>query len=138
MSGKTLYTPHHPKWHRRRMSVWWWLGAWPYTRFILRELTSLFVAVTAIVNIWLARALAKGPDAYEVFLARMASPPFLVLNTVALLFVLFHATTWFNLAPLVKSVRIRGKRVPDAAVTGAFYGLWAVVTALMAMILTGR
>jgi fumarate reductase subunit C len=138
MSGKMLYTPHHPKWLRRRMSVWWWLKSWPYMRFILRELTSLFVAVTAIVNLWLAGALAKGPDAYDSFLTRMASPPFLVLNTVALLFVLFHATTWFNLAPLVKSVRIRGKRVPDAAVTGAFYGLWAVVTALMAWILTGR
>lgn len=138
MSGKAPGTPHHPKWHRRRMSVWWWLEAWPYTRFILRELSSLFVALIAVLTLWLARAIAQGPDAYEAFLARMRSAPFLALNIVAFLFVLFHAYTWFNLAPLVKSVRIRGKRVPDAVIAGASYGAWAVATALVAWILLGR
>src|SRR3989454_4940579 len=33
----------------------------------------------------------------DLFLARLATPLFLALDTVAFLFVLFHAITWFNL-----------------------------------------
>jgi fumarate reductase subunit C len=129
------YTPYHPKWHRPRVSVWWWLESGSYTSFVLRELTSVFVAIFAMVMLWELRALAQGPAAYAAFLARLRTPLFLVLNTLAFLFVLFHSITWFNLAPKAMAVRLRGKRVPDVVVAGLNYGAWLLLSALVAFIL---
>src|SRR5262249_11021693 len=94
MSVGPHYTLYHPRWYRPRVSVWWWLQNLSYTRFVLRELTSVFVAIFALVYLWQVRAVAGGPDAYAQFLARMKTPLLLTMNTVAFLFVLFHTITW--------------------------------------------
>jgi fumarate reductase subunit C len=135
VSAPAGYTPYHPRWYRHRVSVWWWLESRSYTGFVLRELTSVFVAFFALVLLWQVRALGQGPDAYSRFLARMQTPLFLVLNGVVLLFVLFHSVTWFNLAPTAMVVRLRGKRVPDLVVAGANYVAWLVLSAAVAAIL---
>ena len=135
MSLGPHYTPYHPRWYRRRVSVWWWLQNRAYTGFVLRELTSVFVAFFALVSLWQVRALVQGPDAYAVFLARLGTPLFLVLHGVAFLFVLFHAVTWFNLAPKALVVRLRGKRVPDRVIVGTNYAAWLLLSAAVAVIL---
>jgi len=135
MSGGPHYTPYHPRWYRRRVSVWWWLQNRSYTGFVLRELTSVFVAFFAVVYLWQLRALAQGPEAYAQVLARLGTPLFLMLDTVAFLFVLFHAITWFNLAPKAIVLRLAGKRVPDWAIVGSNYGAWLVLSAAVAFVL---
>ena len=95
MSTEPPYTLYHPRWYRRRVSVWWWLQNRSYAWFVLRELTSVFVAFFAVVSLWQLRTLAQGPEAYGQFLTRLKTPLFLALDTVAFLFVLFHAITWF-------------------------------------------
>ena len=87
------HTPYHPRWYRRRMSVWWWLKDTAYTKFVLRESTSVFVAFFAMLYLWQLRALTQGPDAYARSLARLGEPLFLALDAVALVFVLFHTIT---------------------------------------------
>jgi fumarate reductase subunit C len=135
MSAEPRHTPYHPKWYRRRVSVWWWLETRSYTAFVLRELTSVFVALFAALTLWQLRALARGPEAYARFEARLASPAFLALNALGLVFVLFHAITWFNLAPKAMVVRFKGKRVPDLVVAGLNYGAWLVLSAAVAALL---
>ncbi|HWW93229.1 MAG TPA: fumarate reductase subunit C [Vicinamibacteria bacterium] len=135
MSSPARYTPYHPKWYRRRVSVWWWLETGSYTSFVLRELTSVFVAIFAVVMLWELRALAQGPAAYATFLARLKTPPFLALHALAFLFVVFHSITWFNLAPKAMAVRFRGKRVPDLVVAGLNYGAWLFLSVVVAFIL---
>lgn len=135
MSAAIRSTPYHAKWYRRRVSVWWWLESWRYTKFVLRELTSVAVAFFALIALWKVRAIAGGPEAYAEFLARMQSPLFLVLNGVAFLFVLFHSVTWFNLAPKAMVVRLGGKRVPDRVIQVLNYLAWAVVTGLAVWVL---
>jgi fumarate reductase subunit C len=135
VSAPAGYTPYHPRWYRRRVSVWWWLESRSYTGFVLRELTSVFVALFAVVLLWQIRALGQGPDAYARVLARLRSPLFVTLNALALAFVLFHSITWFNLAPKAMVVRLKGKRVPDLVVAGANYAAWIVLSAAVAAIL---
>lgn len=135
MSAPAPYTPYHPRWYRRRMSVWWWLQSARYTKFVLRELTSVFVAFFAIVMLWQVRAVQEGPEAYAHFLARLQSPVFVVLHGVAFLFVLFHALTWFHLAPTAMVVRLGGQRVPDWVIAGANYVAWLVASAGVAWVL---
>jgi succinate dehydrogenase subunit C len=135
VSAPAGYTPYHPRWYRRRVSVWWWLQNRSYTGFVLRELSSVFVALFAAVTVWQLRALAEGPEAHARFLALLGTPFFLVLHGVAFLFVLFHSVTWFNLAPKAMVVRFKGKRVPDAWVAGANYAAWAGLSAAVAWLL---
>jgi fumarate reductase subunit C len=129
------YTLYHPRWYRRRVSVWWWLQNRTYAGFVLRELTSVFVAFFALVLLWQLRALAEGPEAYAQFLARLGTPLFLVLHAVTFVAVLFHSITWFNLAPRAMVVRLRGKRLPDQVVVGANYAAWIVLSVVIAVIL---
>jgi fumarate reductase subunit C len=117
------------------MSIWWWLGKRTYTMFIVRELTSVFVAFFAVVSLCLISALTKGPAAYEQFLARMATPLCVALHVIAFLFVLYHAITWFNLTPKAMVVRLGGTRVPDWFIIAANYGAWIVVSAVVAFLL---
>jgi fumarate reductase subunit C len=134
VSTSARYQLYHPKWYRRRVSVWWWLESRPYASFVLRELTSVFVAAFAVVTLGLVRAVAQGPEAYARFLARLATPGFLLLDLVALVFVTAHAISWFNLAPRAMVVRLGGKRLPDAVVAGSNYAAWLVLSAAVAFL----
>ena len=138
MSAETHYTPYHPRWYRRRVSVWWWLKNRAYAGFVLRELTSVFVAFFAVVYLWQLRALVQGTEAYAHVLARLKTPLFLALQGVAFLFVLFHSITWFNLAPTAMVVRLKGKRVPDWVVVGVNYAAWLFLSGAVAFILLRR
>ncbi len=135
MSSDVHYTLHHPKGYRRRVSVWWWLQKRSYSKFVLRELTSVFVAFFAVVSLWQLRAVGEGPEAYAHFMARLKSPLFLALHGVTFLFVLFHSITWFNLAPKAMVVRLRGKRVPDFVIAGLNYLVWLGASAAVAWLL---
>ena len=136
MSDLSHYTLYHPRWYRRRMSVWWWLKNRAYSMFVLRELTSVFVAFFALLYLWQLRALAAGPEAYARFVARLKTPPFLTVDTVALVFVLFHTISWFNLTPTAMVVRMKGKRVPDRIVAGSNYVVWVLLSGIVAWIFT--
>jgi fumarate reductase subunit C len=135
MSAPPHYTPYHPKWYRRRVSVWWWLQKRSSTIFVLRELSSVAVAFFAAVLLWQLRAMAQGPEAYARFLAWLRTPFFVVLNAIAFLFVLFHAVTWFNLAPKAMVVRLQGRRLPDGIIAGANYAAWLVLSGAVTWIL---
>ena len=135
MSAEPRYTLYHPRWYRRRVSVWWWLQNRSYAGFVLRELTSVFVAFFAVVYLWQLRALVQGPEAYGQFLARLKTPLFLTLDAVAFLFVLFHAITWLNLAPKAMVMRLRGKRVPDWVILSSNYAAWLVLSGAVAFML---
>ncbi len=135
MNGAPAYTLHHPKWYRRRVSVWWWLKQGSFVLFVLRELTSVFVAYASLLLLGLVRSLAAGPGAYARFLAHLANPWILALDLVALVFVLFHAVSWFQLAPKALVLRPGGRRLPDAVVAGLNFAAWAFFSAGVAFLL---
>ena len=129
-----LYTEYHPRWHRRRVSTWWWIGSWPYLRFTLRELSSVFVAYAAAVVIWQAWAIARGPAAFAASLQALRSPAMVALTGLSLSFILFHAITWFALAPRAMVLRLGDRRVPDAWIAGAGYAAWAGASVIVAWV----
>ena len=131
------YTEFHPRWHRPRMPVFWWVGRRSYLVFVLRELSSVFVAWSVVFLLLLVRAVSQGGAGYQRFLNLSSNPWMLALNVVALAFVVFHAITWFNLAPQAMVVRLRGKRVPRSRIAGAHYAGWALLSALAAWLILG-
>ena len=123
------YSEFHPRWYRRPVSVYWWIGQRQYLKFILRELSSVFVAIFVVETLFQLSALKAGPQAYAEFQAMLASPLLIALNLLSLLFVLFHTITWFNLAPSAMLVRLGGKRVPAFLVAAPSYVMWVVISA---------
>ena len=131
------YTEFHPRWYRRRMSVFWWVGRRSYLVFVLRELSSVFVAWSVVFLLLLVHAVSQGGKQYQQFLNLSSNPWMLALNVVTLAFLLFHAITWFNLAPSAMVVRIRDKRVPRSWIAGVHYAGWALLSALVAWLIVG-
>jgi fumarate reductase subunit C len=135
MNDYPAYTEYHPRWYRPRTSTYWWLGQASYLTFILRELSSVFVAWFVVYLLLLVHAVKQGPDSYREFLSWSGSPVVLLLNLASLFFVVFHAVTWFNLAPQAMVVRMRGQRVPGSWIIASNYAAWAVLSALVAWVL---
>jgi len=137
MKQKPAYTEFQPRLYRPRISFYWYLERWHYLKFMLRELSSVFVGYFVVVTLFQIRALAQGSEAYQAFQTMMAAPLFVILNVVSLLFTLFHTITWFNLTPSAMVVRIKGKRLPDVLVAGPNYVAWVVLSIVIAWIVIG-
>ena len=132
------YRLYHPKWYRRRMPIFWWLGQFSYTKFITRELTSVLVAYCAtllLVQIWF---LGRGEEAYQSFLNWLQHPAVVWFHAAVFFIVLLHSVTWLNLAPKALVLRLGGRRVPDQVVLAAHYLAWLAASALVAWLLIGR
>ena len=135
MSEQPTYTPFHPRWYRPRLGTWWWLKRRSTLAFILREMSSVFVAWFVVFFLLLVAAVGRGEAAYQEFLRWVANPGIVVINVVSLLFVVFHAVTWFNLAPRAMVVHMRGKRVPGKLIAASNYVAWIVTSLLVAWIM---
>ena len=135
MSQPRMYQDFHPRWYRPRMSTWWWLGRRTYVAFILRELSSVFVAWTVVFLLLLVHAVAGGRGSYAAFLVWAGSAWVVALNLVTFAFLVYHAVTWFQLTPKAMVVRLRGRRVPGAVIAGSAYAAWVVVSAFVAWLI---
>jgi fumarate reductase subunit C len=130
--NETAYREYHPRWLRRRLSTYWWLGSPAYVAFILRELSSIFVAWSVVYLLMLVQAVGQGADRYQDFLAWSSNSIVLTLNVVSFLFIVFHAITWFNLAPKAMVMRIGSARVPGFLIAASNYAAWLIVSAVVA------
>jgi fumarate reductase subunit C len=138
MNGDPIYTPYHPRWLRPRISTYWWLGRWSYFAFILRELSSIFVAWFVLYLLFLLRAVGQGADAYGQFLDWSRTPLILLLNVITVLFIVFHAITWFNLAPKAMVVHMAGRPVPGLVIAASNYVGCILTSAVVFWLLLGN
>jgi fumarate reductase subunit C len=138
MNQQPAYTPYHPRWHRTRVSTYWWLGRLSYFLFILRELSSLAVAWFVAWLLLLVRAVSAGVPTYQQFLEWMGHPVVLTLNIACFAFVCLHTVTWFNLAPQAMVVHVAGRRVPGWIIAASNYAALAVVTIVVLGLLLMR
>jgi fumarate reductase subunit C len=122
--------------YRRPISVWWWTRKRTYFLFVMRELSSLFIAWLVLYLLLFVRAVSRGAAAYADFLDTASSPWLVALNVVAFAFVLLHTVTWFSLTPKAMVVSVLGRRVPAAAILAGQYAALAVVSALVFWLVT--
>ena len=100
-----------PVTYRQPVSRLWWLKKRTYFLFVMRELSSVFVAWFAVFLMVLVFAIGRGEASYQRFLEWAASPVVVVVNVVALAFSVLHTVTWFALTPQAMVVRFRGRQV---------------------------
>ena len=118
--------------YRRRVPVLWWLRKRTYFVFVMRELSSIFIAWLVLYLLLFVRAVGNGEAAYEDFLDDAASPWLVTINVIAFAFIVLHTVTWFSLTPQAMVVRLRGRQVPGVAIIVAQYAGLAVVSAFVA------
>jgi fumarate reductase subunit C len=119
-----------PRLYRKPISTFWWLRRRAYLVFVLREISSVFIAWFVVYLLLLVHAVSSGNEEYERFLKWSAGPWVLAVNVLALFFVLLHAVTWFNLAPKAIVARLGGWRVPPALILTLHYLLWGLLSAI--------
>jgi len=118
--------------YRRPMSsTTWWLNKRNYLLFMLRELTSVFIAAFLVLYLVQLAQLARGAEAYTAFLQRLASPGWIIFHLVALAAALYHSITWFNLLPQVMVMRRGEERVPPVFIAGSNYLAWVAISVVI-------
>jgi fumarate reductase subunit C len=122
--------------YRRPVSTWWWLRKRSYFVFVMRELSSIFIAWLVVYLLLLVAAVGRGQTAYDNFLDFAANPVVVVLNVVAFAFLVLHTVTWFSLTPKAVDARLGGRPVPAAAVIASQYVGLAVVSAFVIWLVT--
>ena len=123
--------------YHRPVSNTWWLKRKPYILFMIRELTSVFVAGYCIFLLVLVYKLTQVADAYGSFMAALNSPSSVALHLITLVFVLYHTITWFNLTPKILVLYRGEERIPQGLVAGVFYAGWVVVSVIIVCLVLG-
>ncbi len=119
------------KLYHRPVQKAWWLKRQPYVRFIVRELTSLFVGFYCLLLLVTLYMLGQGEKTYEGMLTFLRSGPIIALHIIALIFTVYHSVTWFNLTPKAIVIPIGEKRVPDVFIAGSNYVAWVVFSGIL-------
>jgi fumarate reductase subunit C len=120
--------PDPAKLYHRKMPATWWLTNQSYFLFMLRELSSVFIAVFLVVYLCQLYQLSQGPDAYSAFTQKLSSPGWIFFHVVALLFALYHSITWFQSSAVVLPLRIGERVIPRLTVTALHVVAWAIVS----------
>jgi fumarate reductase subunit C len=109
-----------------------WIFRHPrYLRYMAREFTCLFIGAWTLMLVWGLKQLADGPVAWAAFLDWLQSPASVAFHVIALVFAAYHSVTWFNLTPKALPLQIGEEFVPDAAIAGLHFGVWAVLSAAL-------
>ena len=117
--------------YRPRVSTWWWIRKRSYAVFVLRELSSIFIAWFVVFLILFVFAVGRSEAAFRRFLD-WASTPWVV----GLVFVLLHTVTWFALTPQAMAVRVAGQKVPDFHIIAGQYTGLVVVSGFVLWLVT--
>lgn len=109
----------------------WWLRQPRYIRYMMREISSLFIGLYVLVLIAGLYQLSRGQAAYEAFLATAKGPAGLVLAVLAIIFASYHTISWFQVTPKAMPLMFGGKRVPGVIIIAAHWLGFVLVSAVL-------
>ena len=102
----------HRKPYIREVKKTWWLSNRAYIRYMVREGTAVFSLLVSIELFVLCLIAFLYPNEGSAIIASVIQhPATIVFNIIALMAVLFHTVTWFNLMP--KAVRVFRSNSPQ-------------------------
>ena len=113
----------------RPMHGWWRRDPF-FVRYMVREVTSVGVAVYAVVLAVGVACLAQGEAAWNAWLATLRSPGSIALHAVLLVAMIVHAKSWFEIMPKTMPMLFVGaRRVAAATITRAGWAAALVASA---------
>jgi fumarate reductase subunit C len=124
----------HPKQYVRPVPTLWWTKRPSYLWFMLRELSSGFLAGYAVFLMVLL-SITKDGVALQTTLEGLKSPLSIALHLVVLFFALLNTITTFNLTPKMLVSQKGEERVPDKTISTLHYLAWAVVSLILFLVI---
>lgn len=106
----------------------WFFRQSRYVRYMTRELSCLFIGAYTLLLVVGIERLSAGRAAYEAFLQALGNPVSILFHVVALVFAVYHSVTWFNLTPKALPIQVGEGFLPDAAISGAHYLGWVLIS----------
>jgi fumarate reductase subunit C len=118
---------------RRPMPAGWWTRRGHYFWYVVREFTSVPLALWLIWLLVEIRRAHHGPDVYYA----SHSPLFIAFSVIVLLFALYHSVTFLSLAGVILHFKVFDRPVPSRLVVLAQFGAWAAASAVIGAALIG-
>ncbi len=125
-----MATEPKPKQLIRPMPADWWLKKPAYTWFMIRDITSLFIAGYCIFLMYVL-CRSRSPETFDAWYRTWGSPLSMALHLIALVFATYHSITFFNLTPRVLVMFQGDEKVPDGAISGVHYAMWLIVSVII-------
>ncbi len=122
--------------YKRELTTDWWLKHAFYTKYMIREGSSLLITIYSLILAWGVLRLSQGEAAFDAWLTALQHPLSIVLHLVALALALYHTITWFSLAPKAVDLWIAGKRLDDKIIVAAHYAGFIIASVLCLIIIT--
>jgi len=109
----------------------WWLAQPRYVRYMLREISALFIGLYVLVLMIGLYQLSQGKAAFDEFLASAEGSLGLAFAVVAILFAIYHTYTWFQVTPKAMPLTLGGKKIPGAFIIAAHWLGFVLLSAAM-------
>jgi fumarate reductase subunit C len=114
----------------RPMAGWWRRNPF-YVRYMLREASSAFISIYALLLLWGLWALRDGANAYDAWRSALRDPAMVLFHLAAVVFASYHAYTWWKVAPkTMPTLRFGVTEIPQSWITVVGWGAWAAATVL--------
>ncbi len=114
----------------------WWMKQLFYTKYMIREGSSVLITLYSLILAWGVFRLSQGETAFNGWLEALQNPFAIILHLLMLILALYHTITWFSLAPKAVDLWIKGKKLDDKVIVAAHYGAFAVLTIFCLLIIT--
>ena len=131
-------TDSNPKRHsfrnayQQKQSRWWWLQNRFFLLYMVREATAIWVLMYCLLLFSGLVSLTLGQDAWSDWVSMLSHPATVLFHLLVLAAVLYHAVTWFKLAPKIMVVRIGNWALPERMM---LFGQWLGLLILTATVL---
>lgn len=122
--------------YKPAMEAGWWTRKRHYFWYIVREFTSLPLALWLLWFLVEVQRASSGPNHYYPH----GSIGFVIFSVVCLGFALYHSVTFLSLAGVIISIKVLDKPVPSRIIVLSQFGLWALASLVIggALIWLGR
>lgn len=107
--------------YQREIKADWWLKSGFYSKYMIREGSSILITVYSLILAWGVFRLSQGEAAFNAWLSALQHPVSLIFHVLVLLIALYHTITWFSLAPKALDLWINGKAVEDKLIVIGHY-----------------
>ncbi len=122
--------------YKRELPTDWWLKHAFYTKYMIREGSSIFITLYSLILAWGVFRLSLGEAAFNGWLEALQSPVSIIIHLLALALALYHTITWFSLAPKAVDLWLKGKKLDDKVIVAGHYGAFVAVTVFCLLIIT--
>jgi fumarate reductase subunit C len=122
--------------YRRPMPRTWWLQNPRYLLFMLRDISSIFIAIWVGFLLVQVAQLGGGRQAYQAFVDSVVrSPAMIIFSLVVFAFALLHSITWLQLAGVVQVVTVGERRLPPRYVVAGAFASWLVASVVIGVVI---